>query len=223
MADIKIVVIDDQRLFREGLVNLLRNCPGLHLLGWAENGRDFLNLLPGLPSLPDVLLVDMNMPEMNGMELTQIVLQKYPGIKVIILTVYDQERFINKMVQAGAAGYLLKNCDIEEVVTAIQTVHKSGFYFNEAVMNAMRNGLVNKTPQLRNLSNVAIDLTDRELEVLRLICKELTNAEIAEQLYISARTVDGHRNNLLAKTGSRNTAGLVLYAVSHNLIDVSLM
>jgi DNA-binding NarL/FixJ family response regulator len=160
------------------------------------------------------------MPEMNGAELTEVLQKKYPTVKVIILSAYDQERFVHKMVEAGAAGYLFKNCDIEEVLLAINTTFKSGFYFNDAVLSAMRNGAKYKGGPLRNIANVAIELSDREQEVLHLICKEFTNPEIAAQLHISPRTVDGHRNNLLAKTGSRNTAGLVLFAVSNNLFDV---
>jgi DNA-binding NarL/FixJ family response regulator len=163
--------------------------------------------------------VDMNMPEMNGMELTELLLKQHPEMRIIILTVHNQERFIIKMIEAGVAGYLVKNCDIEEVLTAIRAAHKTGFYFNESTMQAMRNGYRNKKGDVRSFANIAVEITEREAEVLRLICREYTNTEIGDRLHISPRTVDGHRNNLLAKAGCRNTAGLVLFAVNNGFFD----
>ncbi|HTN18384.1 MAG TPA: response regulator transcription factor [Chitinophagaceae bacterium] len=220
MDQIKIAIVDDQRLFRDGLAALLKSVPEFALTAVWENGRDCIDQLPGLPITPQVLLVDMNMPEMNGVELTTILQKKYPAIRIIILTVYEQERFIFKMIEAGASAYLLKNSETEEVIHAIRTVYRSGYYFNETVVQVMKNGSRKPLPALRNSNNIPIELTGREKEVLLLICKELTNTEIASHLYISTRTVDGHRNNLLAKTGARNTAGLVLFAVSNGLLDI---
>jgi len=134
----------------------------------------------------------------------------------------NQERFIVRMIEAGVAGYLVKNCEIEEVRQAIRTAHKTGFYFNEATMMAMRNGYKMKNTQVKSFANIPVELTEREVEVLRLICREYTNVEIAEQLSISPRTVDGHRNNLLAKAGCKNTAGLVLFAVNNNIYDPAI-
>lgn len=223
-SKIKIAIVEDQRLFRDGLLSLIKEDGGYDIVATAENGRDFLNQLEQSASLPHVALVDMNMPEMNGFELIEIMQKKYPAIKVIILTVYNQERFIIKMIEAGVAGYLVKNCEIEEVLQAINAAHKSGFYFNEATMMAMRNSHQSKSNrsasnQIRSFANIPVELTERETEVLRLICREYTNPEIAEILNLSARTVDGHRTNLLAKTGSKNTAGLVLFAVNNGLYD----
>lgn len=217
MSSINIAIVDDQRLFRDGMKALLQKIDTFNMVASAENGEAFLEVLTTLSVLPDVVLVDMNMPEMNGVQLTDILLHKYPSIKVIILTVYDQPRFISNMIAAGAAGYLVKNCEAEEVVLAINTVYKSGFYFNEGVLKAMHSATKSKGSKINTVNNIPIDLTDRETEVLQLICKELTNAEIAERLSISPRTVDGHRNNLLDKTGSRNTAGLVLFAVNNHI------
>jgi DNA-binding NarL/FixJ family response regulator len=220
MEKIRVALVDDQRLFREGLAALLRSIEAFDFVGDYEHGKAFLDALGRMPEPPHVAVVDMNMPEMNGAELTEALQKLHPRIRVIILSVYDQERFVYKMVEAGAAGYLFKNCDMDELVLAINTTAKSGFYFNEAVLAAIRNGAKYKGAPLRNVNNIAIELTDREHEVLQMICREYTNPEIAEQLHISPRTVDGHRNNLLAKTGSRNTAGLVLFAVSNNLFEV---
>jgi len=222
MNKIKIAIVEDQRLFRDGMLALLREQDDFQIVTNADNGKTFLAQLSDPASVPDVALVDLNMPEINGPELTAILQQRYPSIKIIILTVYNQERFISNMIEAGVSGYLVKNCDIEEVTLAIRTAHNKGFYLNDSTLKAMRNGYKQKSKQLRSFSNIPIELTAREIEILKLICAELTNAEIASHLHISARTVDGHRNNLLAKTGCKNTAGLVLFAVSQHIIETSL-
>lgn len=217
-------MVEDQQLFREGMRAMLGKEADMNVMSGHMDGESFLAWLPGLPELPDIVLLDMNLPGLNGMELTGILQDKYPAIKIIILTVYNQYRFISKMVAMGVAGYLVKNSDIQEVLAAIRTVHKTGFYFNENIVQAMREGYrhKNKNSQVRTLNNLPVEISDRELEVLRLICNEYTNAEIAEKLYISPRTVDGHRNNLLAKTGSRNAAGLVVFAIANHLYDAGL-
>jgi DNA-binding NarL/FixJ family response regulator len=219
MDKIRIAIVEDQRLFRDGLHAMLKEDDDLDVISVADNGKEFLEMLEQAQQMPHVALVDMNMPEMNGFELAGIMQKQYPDIRIIVLTVYNQERFISKMIEAGVAGYLVKNCDIQEVVLAVKTAHKTGFYFNDATLSAMRNSLKAKTGQVRSMSNIAIELTEREAEVLKLICQEYTNAEIGEILHVSPRTVDGHRNNLLAKTGCRNTAGLVLFAVNNSFYD----
>lgn len=220
MDNIKLALVDDQQLFRESLAALLERVPGFELLAVCENGKVFMDRLATLPVAPQVALVDMDMPEMNGVELTEILHKQRPDIKVIVLTVYNQERFMVKMIEAGASGYLLKNCGTEEVLRAIRQVHSAGYYFNEFFMNAMKNSAKYKSSSIRDLNHIPVELTEREKEVLLLICQELTNAEISERLHISVRTVDGHRNNLLAKTGARNTAGLVVFAVSNQLLTI---
>lgn len=222
MNDILISLVDDQQLFRSGLAGLIRSVEGFTLHSEAENGRVFIEQLEAGGTLPDIALIDMHMPEMNGVELNEILQKKYPSIKVLILSVYDQERFIGKMIEAGACGYLTKNCEIEELIMAINTTYKSGFYFNQVTLQAMRKASQYKTGDIKNLNNIAIELTNREKEIVVLLCKELTNAEIAEQLFISSRTVEGHRNNLLLKTGCRNTAGLVIFAIKNGLFSIDL-
>lgn len=219
MNSIRIAIADDQQLFRQGLVALINDFAELELVAEAENGKMLLEQLKQLSLLPDIALIDMNMPELNGVELNDILHNEYPTIKTIVLTVYDQERFISRMVDAGACGYLLKNCDSGELMTAIQAVHRTGFYLNNSTLQAMRNAALYRNQTFRNINNIPIDISSREREVLQLICQELTNAEIAEKLFISNRTAEGHRNNLLAKTGCRNTAGLVIFAIRHGLFD----
>ena len=218
MDKINISLIDDQQLFRGGLASLIKTVPQFNLVSEAENGKHFIDLLQSNTPLPDIALVDMHMPEMNGVELNEYLQKNYPSIKVLILSVYDQERFIGKMIEAGACGYLTKNCEIDELITAIKTTYKNGFYFNQTTLQAMRKASTYKSSDIKNLSNVDIELTSREKEILVLLCNELTNIEIGERLFISPRTVEGHRNNLLAKTGCRNTAGLVIFAIKNELL-----
>jgi DNA-binding NarL/FixJ family response regulator len=186
----------------------------------ADNGNDFLANLKKMELLPDIVLMDMEMPGMDGMELNEALHQQYPSIKVIVLSVHDSERLMARMIQAGACGYLFKNCNKEELINAIRNVFNNGFYITPTVLKAIQSPAANAKGTLTNMQSIPIDLSQREREVLLLICEEYSNAEIAEKLFISIRTVDGHRNNLLAKTGCHNTAGLVLFAVKHRVFKV---
>jgi DNA-binding NarL/FixJ family response regulator len=220
MSDILISVVDDQQLFRSGLVSLIRSIEGFSLLSEAANGKIFLEQIEKDNILPHIALVDMEMPEMNGVELNSILQEKYPSIKVIVLSTYNQERFIGKMIEAGACGYLTKNCEIEELSAAINSTFKNGFYFNQETLAAMRKVSEYRSTEIKNINNIAVELTSREKEILLLLCNELTNIEIGERLFISPRTVEGHRNNLLVKTGCRNTAGLVIFAIKNDLFKI---
>jgi DNA-binding NarL/FixJ family response regulator len=220
MSDILISLVDDQQLFRSGLAALIRSVAGFTLLSEAENGKIFIEQLQTTGTLPHIALIDMEMPEMNGVELIAVLQKKYPSIKVLVLSTYNQERFISKMIEAGACGYLTKNCEIEELVTAINATHNNGFYFNQDTLAAMRKTAQYKSSEIKNISHIAIELTAREEEILVMLCKEFSNIEIGEQLFISPRTVEGHRNNLLQKTGCHNTAGLVIFAIKNNFFQV---
>lgn len=220
MSNILISLVDDQQLFRSGLAALIRSVKEFTLLAEAENGQVFIDQLETGNTLPHIVLMDMEMPVMNGVELNAILQKKYPAIKVIVLSTYNQERFIGKMIEAGACGYLTKNCEIDELITAINTTFKSGFYFNQHTLAAMRKASQYKASGLKNLSNIDIELTTREKEILVLLCQELSNIEIGERLFISPRTVEGHRNNLLQKTGCRNIAGLVIFAIKNEIYQI---
>lgn len=220
MSDIQISLVDDQHLFRSGLASLIKSVPGFALLSEAENGKHFIKQLENDNALPDVALIDMEMPEMNGVELNAILQKQYPSIKVLILSTYNQERFIYKMIEAGACGYLTKNCEIEELMVAINSTYKNGFYFNQDTLLAMRKTSEYKLAEIKNINNIAVELTARESEILILLCSELSNIQIGERLFISSRTVEGHRNKLLVKTGCRNTAGLVVFAIKHDLFQI---
>ncbi len=221
MDTIRIALVDDQLLFRQAMAMLIESEPLLSLVMQADNGNDCLRQLQTLDKLPDIALVDMEMPEMDGQQLTEEMQKKFPSVKVVILSSHSKERLIARMIQAGASGYLFKNCDKKELLTAIHTVHTSGFYINPTVLKAIQSVSSPGKEPVKSATAIPIDLSKREIEILVLICREHSAAEIADQLFLSVRTVEGHRNNLLQKTGCRNTAGLVLFAVKYHLFEVA--
>ncbi|MEZ5016142.1 MAG: response regulator transcription factor [Flavipsychrobacter sp.] len=215
---INVVIADDQTLFRQGISKLINDISHIEVLQEVEDGQELVQFLEKTTQLPDVILMDLNMPRLNGIDATAQIHQQYPDIKIIVLSVYDEEQFIVRMIEQGADGYLLKNAGIDEVEKAINDVMANGFHFNDMMIEAMRKGALVKDKKLS--FDRVVHLSKREEEVLKLICQEMTTTEIAETLYISTRTVDGHRQNLLDKTGARNTAGLVLYAIKHKVLDL---
>ena len=217
---IKLAIADDQVLFLRGLKYILEDFNDIELVIEASNGRELLDAIP--ENTPDVVLMDMKMPVMDGMEATKALKASYPGIKVILLSMFDDERLITHMMENGANGYLLKNEEPHILKEAIDSVLEKDLYFNDYVSKALLKGLQHKKAPLPSLQSdkPEMHLTPREKEVLELICQELTTAEIAQQLYLSTRTVEGHRKNLLEKTGVRNTAGLVIFAVKNELIEL---
>lgn len=212
---IKLAVVDDQHLFRQGLISLFGEFEELSLEIEAANGVELLEQLK--TKKPDVVLLDLEMPVMDGIETTANLQKKYPDLKVLILTMHNEEEIILHLIEKGAHGFLLKDNSIETIVDAIHAVMESGYYFNDRVSQVMVRGLMNN--QKIKPGFVDAGLSEREVEVVKLICKELTNKEIAEKLFISVRTVDGHREKILQKTKAKNTVGIVMYAVKNNLLD----
>jgi DNA-binding NarL/FixJ family response regulator len=214
MDPITILIVDDHNLFRNGLKLLLNTTPNMHVIAEADNGKNFLDLLNA--SIPDIVLMDIDMPLMGGIEATQIALQRFPNLKIITLSMFGEEEYYFKMIDAGAKGFLIKNSDISEVRNAIRTVYEGRTYFSEEL-------LLNIVKNIRTVSITQKEtsmLSERENEVLQQICLGLSNIEIADLLHISKRTVDKHRANLLEKTNSKNTANLVMYAMKHKLIQL---
>lgn len=214
--------MDDHTLFRQSLIALLQQEESLELVAEASGGQLFLDKIKDMSPLPEIALIDIDMPEMNGIVLNGLLQANYPQIKVIILSIHAQERLISTMIGAGASAYLLKNCDKEEFINAIQSVYKNGFYMSKEVFNALQNTKKNTKP-IKNINSIPVTLTSRETEILRLICGELSNTAIADKLFLSIRTVEGHRNNLLLKTGCTNTAGLVLFAVKYGIFTLEVI
>lgn len=210
---IKIFLVDDHTLFREGLNFLLSNYDLVSEIHEAENGKELLKNV--LNVKPDIILMDIEMPGMNGIEATKESLKIYPESKVIALSMYAYENFYSEMIDAGAKGFLLKNSKFEDVKKAITDVYDGKNYFSPEILEAIIRNLNKKKYKKTNT-----DLTEREIEVLYNICKGFSNQEIADLLYISKRTVDKHRENILLKTESKNTAGLVVYAIKNEIFEV---
>lgn len=209
-----VIIVDDHSLFRNGLKILLTTAGQFNVVAEAENGKEFLDLLPHIQ--PDIVLMDIDMPVLDGIEATKEALKKYPNLKVITLSMFGEEEYYYKMIEAGVKGFLLKNSDINEVKNALITVYQGGKYFSQELLyNVVKNIRSNHKEQ-----ELTEALSEREIEVLIQICNGLSNNEIADNLHISKRTVDKHRANLLDKTNSKNTAHLVMFAIKNKLIDI---
>jgi DNA-binding NarL/FixJ family response regulator len=213
MDKIRISLADDHQLFRNGLKILLGSFSEFEVVAEASNGNELLRALETSPS--DVVLMDISMPEMDGVEATGILSRQLPGTRVIALSMYGEEEYYYRMIDAGAKGFILKDSDITDVHDAIIAVYKGGNYFSQELLYHVINRIKNREQEVKSSS-----LSKREKEILLKICEGLSNHEIADTLFISKRTVDKHRANLLAKTGSKNTASLILYAIKNRLIEI---
>lgn len=212
-----VILVDDHVLFRGGLKGLLEASGECEVVGEASDGAEFLTLLR--PGSPDVVLLDIDMPGMNGIEAAEKALKIAPGLKIITLSMHGEEEYYFKMVSLGVKGFLLKNSGIDEVLSAVSAVAKGGTYFSQELLQELVGNLKTVAMQEENEDGGDL-LSRRELEILLLICKGYSNQEIAEQLFISKRTVDKHRANILEKTGCRNTANLVVYAIKNFLVEI---
>ncbi len=213
---IKIAIAEDQKIYRDGLKVGLSADDNLHVVLEVDNGED---LLMGLKeNAPDVILMDLKMPIMDGMEATKEVRKKFPSIKVLVVTMYEDDKFIIHLMEIGANGYLLKNADADEIRKSIYAVHENGYYFNDVVNKALLKRLVLKG-NIKPSFNQNVDFTERELEVLKLICEEKTAAEIGKEIFLSPRSVEGIRTRLIEKVGVRNTAGLVMFAIKNGIVN----
>lgn len=215
---IHIAIADDETLFRQGLKTILKTDEAINVLFDAENGCDLLKQLRAAHFNPSIIITDLKMPELNGVETTKILREEFPKIKIIALTSYFSKPFILNMLSIGAVAYLAKNSTPSLMLKTVKEVHKNGFYYTEEVLNFIKEADL-KSKSAANKSKLDNEyLSERELEILTLICKQNTAADIAETLNISKRTVEGHRKNLLLKTDSKNIAGLVVYALKHKLV-----
>ncbi len=214
MKTINILVVDDHKVFRDGINALLEKVEGVEVVAEASNGKEALDQLK--KCRVDVVLMDIDMGEMNGIDTTQIVKQLYPDVNILVLSMHGEHNYIIKMLDAGASGYILKNAGMDEMVSAIKCVSKGDSYFSREVSTVLLQQL-HKPVSTKKQKDVALTL--RETEVLKLIAQEFSNPEIADKLFISIRTVDTHRRNLLEKLGVKNTAGLVKYALKKGLAD----
>jgi DNA-binding NarL/FixJ family response regulator len=216
MNVIKVAIADDHKIFRKGVILSLRPYTNIKFVMEAENGDE---LLAGLKEAdPDVVLMDLRMPQKDGIETTKIISKQYPNIFVLVLSMYEDERFVSHLMENGANGYLLKNAEPQDIRKAIMDVYEKGYYLNNFVNRILIKKAHSKQKTIPSLTN-EITISDKEREVLRFICMEFTAQEIAQKMDISPRTVEAIKDRLMERFGSKNTAGLVFFAVKNNLVD----
>ncbi len=211
-----IIIVDDHMIFRQGITSLLTSEEICTVIAEASNGADFITLLKH--HKPDLVLMDIDMPHMNGMEATQIAMEMIPDLKIIIFTMFSDEEYYYKMIELGVKGFIMKSSGINELEIAIHTVMRGESYFSNELLRKIINNFGRK-----NISNVSEKktFTERELEVLQEICNGLNNEEISQKLFISPQTVKTHKSNLLDKTGCKNIPGLILFVLKNKIIELS--
>jgi DNA-binding NarL/FixJ family response regulator len=220
---INVVIADDEELFRVGIAHVLSRDEEINVQFEASNGKELLSYLAESQVLPDIIITDIKMPELNGVEATKAISQAYKEIGIIALTTYNTKPFIRNMIDVGASAYLVKNSAPAKVIHTIKQVFYNGFYYDNMVMKVLNERSVAKNA---HASKSVFDddyLTPRERDVLELICKQYKTSEIGEKLFISPRTVEVHRKNLLDKTGVKNIAGLVIFALYNNLVPPTIV
>jgi len=213
-----VAIVDDHILLRNGLANLIRGLETYAVLFEANNGKDFIKQLQPR-YLPDIVLLDINMPEMDGYETALWLKRNYPGIKILALSMYDNENAIIRMMKNGAKGYILKDIDPHEFRHALDSLVRKGFYYSELITGKLIHAVNQLDDQDQSIKSL-ISLNDREVEFLKLACTEMTYKEIAEKMFLSARTIDGYRDALFEKLGVKSRVGLVLYAIKNNIVNI---
>jgi DNA-binding NarL/FixJ family response regulator len=214
---IRVIIADDHVLYRAGVKNALSSKKNIKVIAEADNGSHLLNLLKGIQ--PDVILLDIQMPIMDGIATLPEIKKLYPQIRVIMLTMMDDQSMITKLMELGANSYLTKTSDSEIIYEAIKTCYEQEFYFNSLTNKALLNNLRHKAPNSIKLQQEDATLSDKEITVLRLMCEEKSTREIAEAVDLSPRTIEAIRDKLKTKTGAKSTAGLIMFAVKNKLLE----
>ncbi len=219
MSVCRIIITDDHQLILDGLRSIIAGESDLQLLAEANNGQQALSLCESLQ--PDLVLMDIDMPVMNGLEATTQIKKKFPSVRVMVLTMHDEAALVKRIMEIGADGYMLKNADQEELLSAIRKVAGGEKHYSEKVLNALKEGKTDSSQfSLRPTDAVLLStLTEREVEILRLLAEGLSNKEIGDKIFISHRTVDTHRTNLMKKLDVHNVAGLIRFAIRNGLIS----
>ena len=212
---IKIIIADDHRLFREGLVNLLSDAKDIEILAQAENGMDVIAKAKELN--PDVIIMDIGMPVLNGVEATGKLLKELPGIKVIALSMHSDKQYIKGMLEAGASGYLFKNCAYDELIEAIHTVNAGKIYLSDRITEIMIQDYLGKEESMPETDS---ELTERESEILKLIAEGVSTSEISELLFVSVKTIGTHKQHILEKLNLKTSTDLVKYAIKKGIISL---
>jgi DNA-binding NarL/FixJ family response regulator len=212
---IHVAIADDHKLFRQGLTEMLANDEKIRVMMKAENGSDLLEQLKSRKDLPDIILMDLNMPEMDGLKATREISLLYPSIKVIIISMYNNEQIIYNLIQTGACGFLAKDADIDEVLDAIYYIYENGFFLDKRTTTVVERMMERN----RHVKFKKTDLTETEEQIVKLICEQKTNKEIADVMCFSPRTIESYKRSIHQKTKTHNTAGIVLFALTNNMID----
>jgi len=212
--NIKIIIVDDHEIFRNGLEFVLTTFSDFKIIASVANGKELFEKLKNLN--PDIIITDIQMPEMNGIEVCEKIVELYPKIKVLVLSMFGEEKYLHKILNAGANGFILKNINKYDLEKAIRTVAADGNYFAAELLPYFTQKFLDDTKN----QDPEIKITNREKDVLKLIAQGYTNKEIGEILFISPRTVDGHRSSLIAKTGSRNVINMLIYAIRNKIIKI---
>lgn len=215
MDKIKIAILDDHQMLIDGLKALLLNEKQFEITGVYSNGKTALEMISG--NIPDIVLSDINMPEMDGIAFTRELKQLYPSVKVLALSMFGEKSTISEMLAAGASGYILKNTGKEELMNALQKIAAGGMFFSDEVSAEMMKAMNERGQKKEEESNV--HFTEREKEIMQLIAREYSNAKIGETLFISERTVETHRKNIFRKANTKTVVGLMKFAIGHKLID----
>lgn len=216
MGKTKILLVDDHEVVRAGIKMLLKEHELFEVIAEAENGKQAIEIIQS--NEVDIAVMDINMPVMDGLEATQEIIPKYPEVKILALTMLNEEQHIRQMLKAGASGYILKNSGMQELIKALTNISQGRHYFSPEATHIVMMDMVNEKAKISTKTE-SVYLTDREKDILKLIAQEFTNQEIGEKLFISVRTVDAHRRNLLQKIGARNAAGLAIYAMNHGILE----
>lgn len=217
--NIKVVLADDEVLFRKGISFILQRKKNINIIFEASNGEELVEFLRTAEELPDIVLLDLKMPIINGIEATKIIHNEFPQVRIIALSSYNTKLFIANMIDVGAAAYLVKTTTPEELITTVNEVFAKGYFYNEEVLGIVHDHVIAPKKKVKSRFDEE-QLTSREIEVLKLICMQHSGAEIADKLFLSARTVEGHRNNLLKKTECKNMIGLIIYAIQNDYFSV---
>ncbi|WP_374445226.1 response regulator [Epilithonimonas sp.] len=216
--NIRVLIVDDHQLMIEGLKALLQDEENISFVAGATSHQETMAVLE--QQNIDVILMDINMPETSGIEITKKVKECYPDIKIVALTMHDDISVISKMIRAGASGYVMKKTNMHEVIDAVRTVHRSGKYLSAGAQNIIMDNLMSPEELMDDKSNAKPLLSSREMDVLKLIATELSNEQIGEKLFISERTVEVHRRNIFIKTGTKSVVGLMKFAIQKGLISI---
>ncbi len=213
---VRIALVDDHSLFRRGMKLLLASHPDFEVVAEAASGEEFLDMLPSLR--PDVVFMDYSMPGLNGAQTTERALELQPDMKVVTLSMFGDNAYYTRMVECGAKGFLLKDSEFDEVVEAVLTVYEGGTYFSSSLLDSLSSSI--RAGEAAQSADDPDRLSEREIEILVGICRGLSTQEIADKLFISKRTVDKHRANILEKSGCKNSTSLVVYAIKNGLVEL---